>query len=296
MRWFEAKEQAAGRKRLLLTWWLYKRFGKNSVKLVAFCVTFFAFCFAGKARKYSREYLKIVGLNPCIVNQFKHFLSYSLSLVDKMEVFSGNYDFKKISFAKDEEKAQLYEDLSAKKGVFFICSHLGNTDIMRAFLSNNTSNTEVNVFLSEAHCKVFNDFIRKISTVDMVKTYAVEEIDPTVAFRLKDSLDKGGIAFMAGDRISPNNLDATLVAKLFDRDVLFPKGVFKLAQLMEVPIYFIAALKSQECYTIHLKRFEKSAEGQKVASQMCKEYATFLEQKTHLAPLQFYNFYNIFDQ
>ena len=38
-KWFEMKEQAAGKKRLLLLWYIYKFIGKKSVKFIVFFVT-----------------------------------------------------------------------------------------------------------------------------------------------------------------------------------------------------------------------------------------------------------------
>ena len=35
-KWFEIKEQAAGRKRLLLLWYIYKFVGKKPVKFIVF--------------------------------------------------------------------------------------------------------------------------------------------------------------------------------------------------------------------------------------------------------------------
>ena len=38
-KWFEMKEQAAGKKRLLLLWYIYKFLGKKTVKFIVFFVT-----------------------------------------------------------------------------------------------------------------------------------------------------------------------------------------------------------------------------------------------------------------
>lgn len=297
MKWFEIKEHAAGHKRLLLSWWTYKHFGKGSLKFIAFWVAFFVFCFSPPVRGYSKKYLKIVGVNAGVLNQFGHILSYAMSLVDRIEVFSDNYDFKKITFENDEEKERLWGHLNNKKGVFFICSHLGNTDIMRSFItsSEDSKNVEVNVFLNETHCRIFKDFIKKISVLNTVKTYPVENLDFETPIELKESLDGGGIAFMAGDRVAQNNDTATFDAKLFDKRVKFPVGTFKFAQLMEVPIYFVVALKTGgDNYILYLKYFQCNGKKRDVLKQMQEEYVAFLEEKTRLAPLQFYHFYDLF--
>ncbi len=290
MRWYQVKEQAAGTKRLTLLWYIYKFFGKNTAKLVIFFVTFFAFCFGGKIRKYSAQYLRVVGLKPSLFNQFRHFLSYSYSLLDKMESFVNRFDAQKIQFADEEIKQEFFEDISKGHGVFFICSHLGNIDVMRSLLNIDEMgrHVHVNIFLSESQCKIFNNFLKKISVKQNVTTFPVEEIGIDTPIKLKDKLNSGEIAFLAGDRISQNE-SASFKTNFLGQTVEFPLGTFIFAKLMEVSIYYIAALKEKnDNYTIYLE---------KAGSENLKEnYVKFLEKLTLKYPLQFYHFYDLFTQ
>lgn len=290
MRWYQQKEQAAGEKRLLITWKIYKLFGKKAVRLLAFFVTLFAFFGAKEARKCSKKYLKIIGLKPSLTNQFRHFLEYSFSLVDRMEVFSGNYDCERIIFDNEEDRKNLFQDF--ENGVFFICSHLGNIDVMRAFLNKNPDR-RVNVFLSGEQCKVFNNFIKQISIETPAVMYPVEDIGIETSIEIKDKLSRGEIVFMAGDRISKNSTNCKV--ELFGKKVEFPLGTFKFAQIMESPIYFVCAIREGNSYRVYLKKFTSDAKKSAAASQMQKDFAKFLEKHTALAPLQFFHFYDMFD-
>ena len=91
MKWHEVKEQAAGEKRLLLLWYIYKFFGKNIVKFIVLFVTFFALLGAKKIQESSKKYLKIIGQKDSFYNIFRHCLSYSYALIDRMEIFSDNF-------------------------------------------------------------------------------------------------------------------------------------------------------------------------------------------------------------
>lgn len=290
MKWYQAREQAAGVKRLFLTWQIYKIFGKKAVRGLAFFVTLFAFFGAKEQRRCSKKYLEIIGLKPSLINQFRHFLEYSFSLVDRIEVFSGNYDYRRINFASEDERKMLENDLA--QGVFFICSHLGNIDIMRAFLAKNPDR-RVNVFLSAEQCQIFQDFVKKIAAETPVSTYPVEEIGVDTSIEIKEKLSRGEIVFMAGDRISKNN--SNTVAELFGRKILLPSGTFKFAQLMECNIYFAAALREGENYRVFLKKFEFTGSKSETLHSMQKEYAEFLEKLTPLAPYQFFHYYDIFE-
>lgn len=290
MRWYQQSEQAAGEKRLLITWKIYKIFGKKAVKVLAFFVTLFAFFGAKEARRCSKKNLEIIGLKPTIFNQFRHFLEYSFSLVDRMEVFSGNYDYNRIIFDSEEDRKNLENDFD--KGVFFICSHLGNIDVMRAFLNKNPDR-RVNVFLSGEQCKIFNNFIKQISIETPAVMYPVEDIGIETSIEIKDKLSRGEIVFMAGDRVSKNSTNCKV--ELFGKKVEFPLGTFRFAQIMESPIYFVCAIREGNSYKVYLKKFTSNAKKSAAASQMQKDFAKFLEKHTTLAPLQFFHFYDMFD-
>ena len=123
MQWFQIREQAAGRNRLKISWWLYKVFGKNALYLIAFFVAFFTFVFAGNVRAYSRKYFTVIepsvqfcemieksdkyNSNICIINDFLE------NAVDKLK--QNQYDFILVSGLLHEvtEPNKLLESVKA---------------------------------------------------------------------------------------------------------------------------------------------------------------------------------------
>lgn len=295
--WYEMKEQAAGKKRLLLLWYIYRLLGKKSVKFIVFFVTLFAFLAAPKVRKYSQKYLKIVTGNGSLIQSFRHFLNYSYSLVDKMEMFTDNFSFSDISFADEEMKNAIYNDFLKGNGVCFLCSHLGNINAMQTFFNSNdkTYTKKVNLFLENAQCQIFNSFINSIAIKKPITAYPVENIDVTTSIEIKDKLDNGEILFIAGDRISAhnNNENAIFTSNFLGKKMKFPVGAFRFALILKVPIYFIACtLEKDGKYKVHLKKFEKTSFRKDKLETLKSEYVEFLENLTKQYPLQFYQFYD----
>ena len=295
-KWYQIKEQAAGEKRLWFSWYVYRIFGKKALYLIAFVVTFFTFIFAKDIRKYSKKYLTIIsplcGIKPSLFNQFKHFLSYSFVLADKVEIFANKFDKSHIKFASEVEKELFYNDFYKKKGLFCMCSHVGNTDVMRSFFMNSEfwPKFRVNIFLSQTQSQVFNNFISKIAKQIPINYFYVEEIRIDTSITLKESLDQGSVAFIAGDRIAESKEAKVFEAELFGHKVDFPIGSFKIVQLMEVPVYFVIAIKSKgDTYTIHLQKHNLTT-----LEDMEQAYVKFLERITLQNPLQFYHFYDLF--
>lgn len=296
MQWFEIKEQSAGNKRLLLSWYLYKIFGKNVLYLIAFLVSFFTFIFAPKIRLYSRKYFEIaypyINTKPTLVNQFKHILSYAFSLVDKLLVFCADFNADDIFFENKEIEKQLIEDIKNKKGVFLICNHIGNIEVVLSYSFKFIKNCAffINIFMSHKQGQIFNEFLDTIKIDFPVRLFPIEEMGISTGVELKENLNNGDIVFIAGDRLSQNNDTKFIKEKLFNREILFPKGTFKLANLMDVPTYFISALKIKNKYMIIM-------ESQKDLSEkvLSKNFAKFMERVIKINPFQFFQFYDFFN-
>ncbi len=306
MKWYQIKEQAAGEKRLMTLWYLYRFCGKRTVQFLTIFISFFAFCSSQQIRKYTKknlsiiyEYTKNYNSKPNIYNQYKLVLNYALSLVDKMEVFSNQFDEKKLIYKTISARDQMDNDITNKKGIFFICNHIGNVEILRKFVQKprNIENPHVNVFLSENQCKIFNGFLKRIQAKTDISTYPVENINVNTAIEIKDKLDNGEIVIMAGDRTSAASNNSSIEIEFLNKKIELPLGTFKFAQMMESSIYFISAIKSKnDCYDIYLEKFEpkEKLNKTKLLEFLIEEYKIFLEKMVKIAPHQFYHFYDVF--
>lgn len=286
MKWFEVKERSAGEKRLVLTYFCYKCLGKFSVEIIAFFVALVTFLKAKDLRRCSEKYLAIVGVKPSFINVFKHFLSYAMSLADKIEVFAGGFDMKKIR--PDSGAQKFLESKSSEKGAVCIFSHIGNIDVARALIDKNR---KITIVLSLVQAKIFREFLKKLSFQKNITLSPVEDMGVATAFLLKEKLENGEYVFIAGDRTSKNakNIDV----EILNRRAEFPLGTFKLAELAEVPVYFVSCLKSKKFYDFEVREFQVI---EKCAVKMAQRFADFVSEQIQKAPFQFYHFYDFFKE
>ena len=251
MKWFQVKEKSAGKNRLILTYHIYKIFGMKAVRVIAFMMGLISFLLNKDLRNYSKTVLTVIHdfsnteLKPTFINQFKHVLSYANYLADKLQIFCGDFDYNNLIFDSEEDKEILCDYFQNKKGIFFITTHLGNVEVLRSFLTgkNRFTGNKINVFLNFAQTKIFNEFMEKIGGDAPVKILPVEDIDITTSIQLKENVDKGEFVFMAGDRTSSDNENASNTVTMFNKKVKFPIGTFKLAELLEARIYVVIAIK-----------------------------------------------------
>ncbi len=293
MQWFQAKEKSAGKKRLILTYYIYLIFGKKAVYIIAFFVSFFTFLFSSEIRNYSKKYFsvisKFVSIQPSLINQYKQIYSYACSLVDKMIMYSGGLNSDDIIFENETDKQILFNDIAKQKGICFIFSHIGNIEILQSFFQKQKvfPNLGINVFLNKKQTKIFNDFLDAIKKPMPIKYIIAEDFDAAGIIQLKDNIDKGEVIFIAGDRISQNNSSRIITTTMFNHKINLPQGTFRLAKLLECPIYFICAIKRKDGkYGIIIKKNEEK--------DIAENYKKYMEGIIIEYPFQFYHFYDFF--
>lgn len=301
--WWNRKEVSAGRKRLKLTWWLYKHFGICPIKIISFFLTVGAFVFVKDIKSSSKKYFQILyeytnnpNYKPTMMNSFKHILSYSNSLIDKMLAYSDNY--KNIKFRSKEDENTITNLIENKKGAFFLTNHVGSIEMLRAFIASGlVPKVKINVFLQQSQCEIFNEFINSISTQqNYVEVFPVENINIETAIEIKERINNGEFVFMAGDRISQNSPSKTYKATFLGRRINLPLGVLKFALILECPVFLTCCPFENGNYTMHIKHIELARNKNIDLNNLKKEYADYLEKLALKFPFQFYNFYDIFEE
>lgn len=294
--WYEIKEYSAGEKRLKLTWFIYKLFGRKPVEWIAWWVGTITYLSSESLRYYSRKYFEILFAytslpehKPSIKNSLKHIHNYAESLVDKAEVYSGKSqpDF-------EQNNPDLKKDLM-KNGLFFIFTHIGNIELMRAFLMRQ-NHKKVHIFMQKAHCEKFNSFINSISCHEDLTIYPVEDIGITTAIEIKKGIDNGDIVFMAGDRLSAQNSEKYYTENILNRKVRLPLGTLKFALMMNCPVYLISCQKTgRNKFKIVSEKFTKESGRNVSLGNLKNRLREFLEKNILACPYQFYHFYDFFE-
>lgn len=143
--------------------------------------------------------------------------------------------------------------------------------------------------MSSKQSQIFNNFLETIKIDYPIIFFPVEEIGLNTGIELKEQLDKGNICFIAGDRLAQDNDSASIKTKLFSKDVYLPKGAYKLAKLMEVPTYFVSAIRDGKTYKVYLEK-QNSLNTKDLVDAYVKNFEKIILEN----PLQFYHFYDFF--
>jgi len=321
LHWSQHKEKVAGYWQIKFMLILFKLFPIIILRVLAFPVGFFYFLFSKRARDESKRFLqkaapfteqsKIAKKCRSVFGPLRHIISFSLTLVEKLESWGGKFQFKNIHFQNDDIE-ELINDLENGKGVFIITSHLGNIELLRGLASfNRTGVSRKTPVIAVIDTKVSENFSRMLKELNPQSSFDIisaSEIGPHTAIMFEEKLAEGAMVTIAGDRTAAgssannNGQKKNLIIPFLGEYAPFSPGIFYLAVLMKAPLYFIFALRRGDLslkseYDMHVHKSTLSFDCSKKerfdkSSLLAQSYVTLLESYCKQNPFQWYNFYD----
>jgi predicted LPLAT superfamily acyltransferase len=297
--WFKNKELSAGYYRLRLLYIIYKLLGPYVLKVIVVPVAFVSFLFAHSQRAASRDYFARLyrytsnkKYKPSIFKIFRHYLSFALSLVDRMQAWCGKIDYNQINIIDKDKNDEILANIKSGKGAFILSSHVGNIEMFRGI--GDFYNIDINVFIDTRHTEVFNKFLKDINPHFTTNVYPATDVGVDSAIIMADKISEGGLVVMAADRL-PSTNHKYIEAELLGEKVRLPMGVFKFASLMDCNIYSLFICKNCGHYDVHMVKYPsiQSRDGYKANALI---YAAKLNELILQYPYQWYNYYDYWNQ
>ncbi|GHV54024.1 hypothetical protein AGMMS49579_13850 [Spirochaetia bacterium] len=308
--WSEQKEQAAGYWHVRLILILFRLCPVIILRLIAFPVAFFYYIFSKRARDNSRLFLAKVAA--CFaegksfpLGVYRHILAFSLTMIEKVESWGGKVKFNRLHF-QDDDIEDLRERLDRGEGAVLICSHLGNTELLRALASFNRTGVfrelPVNIIVDENVTASFNRMIEELNPGASLRMISVNNVGPDTIILLQERLAAGELVTIAGDRTSANTRNKCFYFPFLNENAPFTYGAFFMAALLNAPTYFVFALRQKDVslssqYDMHVHKSPLSfdcprRERERRIEELARSFAGRLEYYCKQHPLQWYNFYD----
>ncbi|MDR0447411.1 MAG: glycosyltransferase family 2 protein [Treponema sp.] len=317
--WSRHKEQAAGYWHVKLLLVSFRIFPVIILRVLAFPVGFIYFLFSKKGRIESRRFLQKAA--PFIeepgtakkcrspLGPLRHIVSFSLSLVEKLQSWGGKFYFKDIHFQNDDIEG-FTRGLEKGNGTFLICSHLGNMELLRGLanlgrtgLSRKIPVTSIIDVDVTAH---FSRILKELNPQAGLDIISAKEISPQTAILLEEKLAAGELVVIAGDRTAAEGDKKNIMIPFLGKEAPFSSGVFYLAALLKAPVYFVFVLRRGDLslkpeYDIHVHKSPLSfdcARKERIvrSSLLAHSFAALLESYCKKQPFQWYNFYNFWQE
>ena len=317
LHWSGHKEQAAGYWQLKFVLVLFRILPAIVLRLTAFAVGFFYFIFSKRARTESRRFLdtaapfiedkKIRKKCRSCFGSLWHIISFSLSLIEKVQSWGGRFSFKNLRF-HDDDRDELVGELEDGKGALLIFSHLGNSELLRGLLFLDKTGVSRSIHVTSiidmkitAHFRRMLNELNERSSMDII---GGDEIGSGTAVLLEERLAAGGLVVITGDR-TPASGGTNINIPFFGKDAPFPQGVFYLASLLNAPVYLIFGMRQKALslnpkYDMYVHKSRLSfdcsrKERLQRSAQLAESFAAYLESYCKKQPFQWYNFYDFWN-
>jgi len=246
----------------------------------------------------------------------RHIISFSLTLVEKLQSWGGKFQFKHIHFQNDDID-ELVQELENGQGIFMITSHLGNIELLRGLASFNRTKvsrkTPITAVIDMKVSEKFTRMLKELNPQSSMDIINADEIGPHTAALLEDKLAAGEIVTIAGDRTAVGSHAASadgrgknLMIPFLGEDAPFSPGIFYLAALMRAPVYFVFALRRGDLsvlpeYDMYAYKSRVSLECSRKerfnrSSLLAQSFAALLESHCKETPFQWYNFYDFWSK
>lgn len=280
---------------------IYRNGGRWAFRGVLYPVVGYYLLTHAQARAASRQYLRRlgaccpgVGIRGTLADSYRHFYSFSETLLDKFSVWLDGIRPEQIEF---HNRARFLALLEQRRCVLLLGGHVGNLEICRA-VAELRDLAPINVLVHTRHAEKFNRLLESVVQRGRIELIQVTELNPAIAIQLDEKLRAGQFLFMVGDRIPVSRQGRTVTADFLGEPAHFPIGPYSLAAILRCPIYTLFSYPFEGRYHIHLDGFVESVTlprpaqaRQQALSRLAQRYARVLETHCRRVPLQWFNFY-----
>ena len=267
-----------------------KNFGVNAAyALMHLPVPYFCL-FSGKNVQGLRFYFrKRLGYSwfKSALSIYKTYYVFGQTLIDKIAISANLRD----SYTFSYNGEHLIKDaLAEQKGGLLISAHMGNFELAQYFFKNRIDKTNVSIVITDQDHKAIKDYLNKYLKKDETQFIIVKD-DFSHIFEINAALAQNRLVCISGDRYLEGV--KCIEGKLLNKTAKFPVGPFHLGSKLQVPVLFVYVFREPK------KNYQLYAERVQVISKrpedLLQSYTESLEKMISKYPLQWFNFYNFWD-
>ena len=288
---WKKKEERSNTFTLKMICWIALNTSRRLARLWLYPITLYFYLTSPGVRRASINYLKRAGISYSQMSIARHIFCFSSTILDRVFFLTDQFNRFDIRVFNRE---LIPECLANKRGCILLGTHLGSFEVLRSLVIKR-GEFPLKILMNYDHNAMITRVLDKLNPE--VASTVINLNDENVIFNIADSIDDGKIVAMLGDR--PVEADSSSVqCDLLGDAAEFPVGPVKLAFALEVPlIMFFGIYKGGNRYEIYFeklmeaRRVERS-EREKVASDVLKQYTRTIEKYVHMAPYNWFNFYD----
>ena len=275
--------------------WMALSIGRPPARALLYPICVYYLLFSKQASHAIRPYLiRALGRPISWRDLYRQYHCFAATLLDRVYLLAGQGS----RFDIDMRGLDLLTDRVARgRGCILLGSHLGSFEIVRA-IGLTQQGVEIKVLMHEQHTPLIRDLFRDLNPA--VADAVIQPGSPDTMLQVKECLDRGGVVGILADRLVRQ--DQAAPCKFFGQFARFPAGTMWLASILKVPVVlFFGLYRGGNRYEVHFELFaeeimiDRQHRDQEV-QQWTQRYADRLEHYCRLAPDNWFNFYDFWEE
>lgn len=275
--------------------WVARTLGRTVARMLLYPIcAYFLIVSPDSRRAVVRFRAVVLGRPPTWGELFRHYYAFAATILDRVYLLRARFDLFDLRFHGVDA---LNRELAKGRGCILVGAHVGSFEVIRA-VGVLGRRLDVMVVMDERNAPLMRrltEMLNPAMTASVIQAGGVEAM-----LRVRECLERGGIVGMMGDR--PIGRDQAVECLFFGRPARFPTGALRLAALLDVPVVLCFGLyRGGNRYDVYFESFlngggQLGDQHQPLLHHALQHYVARLEAMCRLAPDNWFNFYEFWDE
>lgn len=243
--------------------------------------------------RYSYRYFRKLGFGKpkSLLSLYRNYYVFGQCLIDKISAMAGFGDRFNFYFEGEEH---LHEMVKNGKGGILLSAHAGNWEIAGHYLDR--LDTVVNIVMYDAEYESIKNYLQSVTGKRKANIITISD-DMSHIYQILEALDKNELICMHADRLL-NRTQRSISQPFLGENASFPYSIFRMIITFGVPVSFVYAFREPGFhYHFYATRAVKYEGKQDVAlEEISRNYVSELERRVRQYPLQWFNYYDFWEQ
>jgi predicted LPLAT superfamily acyltransferase len=271
--------------------------GRAIARLLLYPITLYFLLVRGPERRASRVYLgRILGRPARLIDIARHIHCFASTILDRVYLLSERFRRYDV---RVHGLDQLHHAVDMERGVLLLGSHLGSFDALRV-LSQQRRDVPVRVVLDRGQNPIITELLSQLNPQIAAGVIDASQGGTAIVLAINAAAEQGAVIGLLADRARPG--EAALPCEFLGFSAPFPAAPMLIASALKIPVVLCFGLyRGSRRYDLHFETFADCvqvprANRHAVLAELTQRYARRLEHYARLAPFNWFNFYDFWQE
>jgi len=270
--------------------------GRRVARLLLGPITLYFMLVRGPERRASIQYLeRALGRPARLVDGARHIHTFASTILDRVFLLSGRLKLFRFTISGLDD---VHGQLDKGRGVLLFGSHLGSFEVMRV-LARHRPDYVIRVVMDTRHNPAMTTLLDALDPAIAANVIDAGQDGPSLMLAIQQAVSAGQLVALLVDRVQAG--DSAEVVPFLGHAAPFPRAPWLIASVLHVPVVLAFGLyRGGNRYDVAFETFSDGvqiprAERGRALNALIRRYATRLEHYARLAPYNWFNFYDFWN-